>query len=115
MNRPKILLSCIVLLSSFLAFSQKKSAWVSGRVIDENENPLQNVSIIIIGRQTGITTNDTGYFRIKVPAEKAFGLIFSYTGHREEQKNFLLSENEEEYITVRLERGSGTVLKEVVV
>ena len=105
MNRPKHLLSCLLLLISCLGFSQKKSAWVSGKVIDENENPLQNVSVVILGRQTGIATNDTGYFRLKVPADKAFAIIFSYTGYGSEQKNFLLSENEEEHITIRLERG----------
>ncbi|MBC7849677.1 MAG: TonB-dependent receptor, partial [Chitinophagaceae bacterium] len=115
MNRPKHLLSCLLLLISCLGFSQKKSAYVSGKVIDENENPLQNVSVVILGKQTGITTNDTGYFRLKVPAEKAFAIIFSYTGLREEQKNFLLNENEEEYLTIRLERGNTTTLKEVIV
>jgi len=68
MNRPKILLSCFALLFCCLGFSQKKPAYVSGKVIDENENPLQNVSVVILGRQTGISTTDTGYFRLKVPA-----------------------------------------------
>jgi len=115
MNRSKYLLSCLLLLISILGQAQKKSAYVSGKVIDENEDPLQNVSVVILGRQTGIMTNDTGYFRLKVPAEKAFAIIFSYTGHREEQKNFLLNENEEEYLTIRLERGNTTTLKEVIV
>src|SRR5687768_3946826 len=115
MNWPKYCLSCLLLLISILGQAQKKSAYVSGKVIDENEDPLQNVSVVILGRQTGIMTNDTGYFRLKVPAEKAFAIIFSYTGHREEQKNFLLNENEEEYLTIRLERGSTTTLKEVIV
>ncbi|MFC0772570.1 TonB-dependent receptor [Terrimonas alba] len=122
MNRPKTLLSCLFIFLSILGFAQKppaakasKSAYVSGKVIDENENPLQNVSVIILGKQTGIATNDSGYFRLKVPAEKAFAIVFSYTGHREEQKNFLLSPDEEEHITVRLEQGSATVLKEVIV
>lgn len=115
MNRPKYLLSCLLLFISVLGIAQKKSAYVSGKIIDENENPLQNVSVVILGNQKGIMTNDTGYFRLKVPADKAFAIIFSYTGHREEQKNFLLNENEEEYITIRLERGSTTTLKEVIV
>lgn len=110
----QILLTAIVSLLSFLSFSQKKSAFVSGKVLDENENPLPNVSIVILGRQTGITTNDSGYFRLKVQAEKAFAIIFSYTGRQAEQKNFLLSENEEENITIRLERTSNT-LQEVIV
>ncbi len=115
MNRPKHLLSCLFLFISILGMAQKKSAYVSGKVIDENENPLQNVSVVILGNQKGIMTNDTGYFRMKVPAEKAFAIIFSYTGHREEQKNFLLNENEEEHIAIRLERGNTTMLKEVTV
>lgn len=122
MNRPTTVLSCLFIFFSILGFAQNrpatkagKNAYVSGKVIDENENPLQNVSVIILGKQTGIATNDSGYFRLKVPAEKAFAIVFSYTGHREEQKNFLLSPNEEEHITVRLERGSSTVLKEVIV
>jgi len=114
MNRPKHLLSSLLLLISCIGFSQKKSAWVSGKVIDENENPLQNVSVVILGRQTGVATNDTGYFRLKVPADKAFAITFSYTGYGSEQKNFLLSENEEEQLTIRLERGA-TVLQGVIV
>ncbi|RYF88907.1 MAG: carboxypeptidase-like regulatory domain-containing protein, partial [Chitinophagaceae bacterium] len=115
MNRPHILLSLIVLLFSSLGFAQKKPAYVSGKVIDENEQPLSNVSVVILGRQAGVSTNDTGYFRLKVPADKAVALVFSYTGHREEQRNFLLNEDEEEFVTIRLDRGEGTVLTEVIV
>ncbi|MEI9809648.1 MAG: TonB-dependent receptor [Bacteroidota bacterium] len=110
----QILLTTLVVLLSLISYSQKKSAFVSGKVIDENENPLPNVSITILGKQTGISTNDSGYFRIKVQAEKAFAIIFSYTGRLTEQKNFLLNENEEETITIRLERSSNT-LQEVIV
>ena len=115
MNQPKLFFSCFFLFVTLLGFAQKKSAWVSGRVIGENEDPLANVSVVILGNQQGIMTNDTGYFRIKVPAEKAFALVFSYTGHGEEQKNFLLSENEEEFVSVRLERAGTTTLTEVIV
>lgn len=109
----------IFLFVSFLFVSaalsaQKKPAFVSGIVLDDNENPLPHVSVVILGKLNGITTNDSGYFRMSVPADKAFALVFSYTGRRSEQRNFLLSENEEEHITVRLEKGENT-LKEVVI
>jgi len=113
-NSRQILLITILILSATLSFSQKKSAYVSGKVVDENENPLPNVSVVILGQSKGIVTNDSGYFRIKVAADKAFALVFSYTGRKTEQKNFLLSENEEETITIRLEKGDKT-LQEVVV
>ncbi|MEI9942937.1 MAG: hypothetical protein WDN26_01835 [Chitinophagaceae bacterium] len=46
---PLVLL-IIFVLSGFDSFSQKKPAFVSGKVVDENENPLSNVSIVILGR-----------------------------------------------------------------
>ncbi len=99
---------------SILSFSQKKSAFVSGKVVDENENPLANVSVTILGQSKGIITNDSGYFKIKAEAEKAFALVFTYAGRKTEQRNFLLNENEEETITIRLEKGEKT-LQEVIV
>ena len=112
--RRQILLTIFCTLLTAIAFSQKKFAFVSGKVVDENETPLPNVSVVILGQSKGIITNDSGYFRIKIEAEKAFALVFTYTGRRSEQKNFLLNEGEEETITIRLEKGT-TTLQEVVI
>ncbi|MFZ1260540.1 MAG: TonB-dependent receptor, partial [Chitinophagaceae bacterium] len=109
----QILLTATCILLTVISFSQKKSAYVSGKVVDENENPLPNVSVVILGQSKGIITNDSGYFRIKVEAEKALALVFTYTGRKSEQKNFLLNEGEEETITIRLEKGT-TTLQEVI-
>jgi hypothetical protein len=114
MNLSRLFLTSLLLLISLAVFSQKKIAYVSGKVVDDNENPLPNVSIVILGKQIGISTNDSGYFRIQVPADKAFALVFTYTGLRPEQKNFLLNENEEEKLTLRMEKGEN-VLQEVIV
>ncbi|HMH21649.1 MAG TPA: carboxypeptidase-like regulatory domain-containing protein [Puia sp.] len=94
--------------------AQKKSATVSGRILDENENALPRVSVTVLGKQSGIVTSDSGTFRIRVPAEKAFALVFSFTGYRTEQRNFLLNENEQERVVLRLEK-AGKQLQEVVV
>jgi hypothetical protein len=110
----RTVVSFILVFITLSGFSQKKSAYVSGKVIDENENTLPGVSITILGKQNGIVTSDSGTYRIKVPAEKAFALIFSYSGYRDEQKNFYLSENEEEQLTVKLER-KGKTLQAVVI
>lgn len=114
MNHPLKLLFAFCLLPLACLFAQKKSAFVSGKVLDENENPLANVSVTILGRQTGIITNDSGTFRLKVAADRAFAVVFSFTGYKTEQRNFLLSENEEETIIIRMERGSKT-LTEVII
>src|SRR5688500_15412005 len=107
--RRQILLCFLLFLSSFYVLAQKKPAFVSGKVLDENENPLPNVSITILGQAKGITSNDSGFFRLSVAANKAFALIFSYTGYKTEQRNFILNEEELENITVRMEKGERTL------
>jgi hypothetical protein len=110
----RILLALLITLITLTAAAQKKYAWVSGKAIDENENPLQNVSVIILGKSTGTITNDSGSFRIKVPAGKPFALLFSYSGYKDVQKNFYLSNEEEEKAIVKMERG-GKTLETIVV
>lgn len=104
----------IFLLISIAAAAQKKSSVIRGLITDENDAPLTHVSIILLGQQKGINSNDSGRFQLKVPADKAFALVFSYTGYKTVQQNFLLNEGEEEVITVRMETGA-TELVEVVV
>ncbi len=114
MLKTKLFLLALCFISTIHLFAQKKVAFISGRILDENEQPLSKVSISILGRTGGYISNDSGAFSIKVPADKAFALIFSHTSYKTEQRNFLLSESEEEKIVVRLEKGSKE-LQEVVV
>lgn len=111
-KKPVYLFVLLLFCGQLLA--QKKMASVSGRVLDEGELPLSKVSITLLGRQGGIATNDSGFFSIIVPADKAFALVFSFTGYKKEQRNFILSDGEAERVVVRMERG-GDALKEVVV
>ncbi|HNF03536.1 MAG TPA: TonB-dependent receptor, partial [Ferruginibacter sp.] len=110
----RTLFTLLSLLLVFSSLAQKKSAWVSGRIIDENEKPLTGVSVIILGKTTGLSSNDSGRFRIKVPAGKAFALVFSHTGFADVQKNFYLSDDEEEKISIVMERGGKTLTTIVV-
>ena len=57
-----------LLFSSLSSFSQKKTAYISGKVIDENEEPVAAVTITILGKQNGILSTDSGKFQIEVPA-----------------------------------------------
>jgi hypothetical protein len=112
-NRRHQILIVTLLLAS-VCFAQKRSAIVTGKVFDDSGHPLSHVSVTILGHQQGVTTTDSGSFFLKVPAEKAFALVFSYTGYKTIQQNFLLNEAETEHVTITLEQGSG-VLQEVIV
>ena len=98
----------------FTAAAQTKFATINGKIVDENDDPLKNVSIIILGKNSGIVSTDSGSFSIKVPAQKSLALIFSYTGFIAQQKNFFLSNDETETIMIQLKQ-TGKVLDAVTV
>ena len=100
------ILCSILLLTCLFSVAQKRFAIVSGTVFDENEHAVSNASVTILGRVAGIVTNDSGNFSIRVPSDRAFALVFSYTGYKTEQRNFLLNQHENEKVIVRLEKAS---------
>jgi hypothetical protein len=110
----RTVITICLLLGTYFSFAQTRSATISGKVIDENGKPVSKVSVVILGRTNGITTNDSGYFSIKTTAGRSFALVFSAVGYNEVQRNFFLSDGEEEKITVQMERGSKTLQTVVV-
>jgi CarboxypepD_reg-like domain/TonB-dependent Receptor Plug Domain len=110
----RIVFAWILALFFTTAAAQKKQATVSGTILDENDHPLSKVSVIILGKTAGTITTDSGTFTITVPAGKAFAIVFTYTGYKEVQKNFYLSENENETVTIKMER-SGKLLQTIIV
>ncbi len=109
--------SIFIFLFLFLLLSlsaQKPTAWISGKIVDENDLPLSKVSIRFLGRESGLSSTDSGTFRLHVPGDKAFALIFSYTGYKEFQQNFILNYKEEERVIIRMERSAGNLEKVTV-
>jgi hypothetical protein len=111
LNKFFLLLLCALPL---FVSAQKKIATISGKVIDENDQPLANVSVQVLAKDAGTTTNDSGFFKIQIPANHAVALVFSYTSYKNAQKNFFLEPNEKRSITIKLQPSSNE-LKTVVV
>jgi len=110
-------LKSLAMLLSMLALSavaQRRPATVVGRVSDTEGRPLAGSSVTILGRATGIPTDDSGRFRIPVPAERPFALVFSHAGQRSRQVNLYLRAGAVDTVEVRLGPDSGR-LREVVV
>ncbi|CAG5069026.1 TonB-dependent receptor P3 [Dyadobacter sp. CECT 9623] len=53
---------------------------VSGKISDENNQPLPGVSVVIKGTQTGTTTNVEGVFQLNVESDDAV-LVLSFVGY----------------------------------
>ncbi len=114
MRHRSLSLLFFTLFISVFCFSQKKWATVSGKVVDENEIPLTKVSIVVLGQQKGLLSNDSGFFKLQVPSDKAIALVFTYSGYKTVQQNFLLNEGEQEVVTILMEPG-GNTLEEVII
>ena len=110
----RLLVALLFSLLSLSALAQNKNASISGIILDENDMPLANSSVVILGRAAGIATSDSGTFTLTVPAQKAVGLVFSHLGYLSQQKNFYLSPGEKENITIRL-RTDASSMEEIVV
>ena len=92
----------LIFFSSFCP--AQKSAVISGKVVDENDKPLSQVNITVLGYQNGVLTSDSGTFKIRVAADKAFALTFSFSGYRTKQKNLYLKNGEEKSMNIILQR-----------
>ena len=92
----------IITFVSCGANAQNKNATVSGKIIDANDAPIPHVSIVVLGKNTGIMSSDSGAYSLKAPAFKPFALVYSHSGYRTVQKNFYLSAGETEYAIIKL-------------
>jgi len=87
---------------------------ISGKVIDENNQPLRGVSVQMLNKQKGVMTDSNGRFRLAVLPNKPFALIFSSVGFKTVQKNFNIAAGKEEKTIIQL-MPTFTVLQNVTI
>lgn len=75
--RRLILTLLVAFTGAFNAFAQQRS--ISGKVSDEQGNPISNVSVHVKGTEVGTITNSTGEYFLAIPA-KTKTLVFTYVG-----------------------------------
>lgn len=110
----RLLTLLLYTLWAMTAAAQRTPASVVGKVTDAEGRPLAGSSVIMLGRVNGQVTDDSGQFRMSVPSEKAFALLFSHAGYRTHQSNFNLRPGAIERIEILLSKDS-IRLKEIVV
>jgi len=77
----KLLLTVTCMLSVMLVFAQRV---ITGKVTDENGNPVVNASVTVKETGAGVSTNGTGNFSIPVDS-RSKTLVFSYVGKANEE------------------------------
>ena len=73
----KLALLMTVMFSVMVLFAQQRT--VTGKVTDENGNPVANASVTIKESGTGVSTNASGDYTLPLDS-KAKTLVFSYVG-----------------------------------
>ncbi len=110
----RILVALLFGFITITCFAQNKTATITGRILDDNENPIADISVVILGRVSGIVSSDSGTFSLVVPAGRSLALTFTHTGFLSAQKNFYLSPGETESVVIRMTRTDKT-LEEIVI
>ena len=81
----RIILSSISLLPIFLFAQLNGSAIVSGKVLDDHNQPLIAASVTVKGSKHGAITDSTGYFSLVINQKFPFGLVISSIGFSQQE------------------------------
>ena len=76
---------------SFLGISQ--TATIKGVILDDTQQPIYNVSIK--ANDKGTTSNENGFFELKIPANTDVTIVFSHISHKSVTQTFNLKSGQE--------------------
>ena len=84
MKRKVLLTAFVTLLSTTFLFAQLTS--LKGKVTDESGAALENASVVLKEKGTGVKSDSLGNFSIKIPDDgKKHTIIISYTGYNDQK------------------------------
>ena len=73
---------------------EAKTFIVSGKVIDESNEPMEFVSVRISGTMSGALTNEKGLFSIEAPSRDTAEVVISYLGYETVKRRLIEPEGE---------------------
>lgn len=104
-------ITCLLMVS---LFAQAYSQTLTGKVIDNNSQPMPGVTIVIKGTTNGTQTNANGQFSLQ-PAAGLQTLVFSFVGYKTKEVSVNVHNGQTTTVpTVTLYEGN-EILSEVVI
>ncbi len=91
MKIKNLLFTILFLFIGSLVFAQ--NARVKGIILDENNNPVENVNISYQSKST--VTNSNGFYSLTVPANKRITLVFTHVSLKKTTASLELKPNED--------------------
>jgi len=96
------LLSLSIILFFFSLRGMGQQAVVEGYVRDPDGQVLEFVNLAIEGTTTGTTTNEAGFFRLRVPAQRDLSIGITYLGFAPQRIALRLVSNETRTVAITL-------------
>lgn len=78
-------------------------AFLEGRILDKNKHPIVGATVARAGRETGVVSNDSGYFELQIPSGSMVTVQFSALNFKTEKKRYLLNKGQRRHVSVLLE------------
>ena len=90
MNKSKLTILVLSLFSLIQSFAQ--NAEIMGVILDDSNNPIENINVI--SNLSGTTTNSNGFYSISVPSNQDVSIEFTHINYKKISLKFNLSEDE---------------------
>jgi hypothetical protein len=101
-------------LVSSLSYSLAQKAFINGTVNDSLNKPLVGVSVGVLGKPIGTTTDENGKYELTVPSNEKIKIVFTYTGLEIDSVSVTLATGETRTISRKL-RGKIYQIPEAVI
>src|ERR1700743_46673 len=111
MPQKKLFLLLFLSFSFLVSFAQQ--ATISGLLKDEQNKPIDHVTIAVEGTDIGTVTDPKGYYMLQVPAGRSIHVVFTYVGYETQRKAVELTTGENRTWDIIL-KAQSTTLKEFV-
>ncbi len=91
MSRILFSILSIIWISILPVCGQVKGVSVKGKVVDQDNHPLEMVNVLIKGTNLGVVTNQVGEFMLPSFSGKSIIVIFSYVGYEPSEHEIILA------------------------
>lgn len=108
----KTILFVLLFSVSFISFAQ--TAGISGQIVDENDQPLEGVTVFLQSTTHHTITNADGYYSLSRIAAGSYTIAVSFTGKEAVKQNITVAEGKNLALSLQLNR-SQNILSEVLV
>ncbi|MCK5775619.1 MAG: carboxypeptidase-like regulatory domain-containing protein, partial [Bacteroidales bacterium] len=98
----KYILLVIFFISGIGLYAQNNAAKISGKIIDENRQPIPMVNISIKGAPGGTSSDDHGNYSLNIPIDIDLTIIFSFIGYKTEEVDVFMRSSQKKVINQTL-------------